>query len=974
MPDPSEIRQIGPYPVRRFHAEGGMSWVFEVEDTRFGARRALKLLKPEAAVGDEFQRFEQEARMLAQIDHPNLITIYDFGRDEETGCHYYTMNLIEGPPIAQLEAVSSEETCRYFLDALSALAQLHARGIVHRDIKPQNIFLSPDGRAILGDLGIARVEGASGLTRTGTAIGTPLYMSPEQARGRPVGPQSDVFSVGLSLYRVLTGKTVYDEAEDVDSTSGQDVLMYLGSLLRTRREFEFGFRSGVPAAVQDVVRRACRLEPENRYPDARAMYEALLEAQRAPSEAEPSRGVSARAVAVAAVFALLVAAGAWWTYQRWMQGQTEALRDSTAGLAERATALVDSLESSDMPPTVALLEEARRDLNLARTALDAGERRFQAGKLSVAREDLREASGHFQRVCARRDEGHLTARADEEVGAVAGRLDPLRAVGAPDLRPDRWQELQGLLAELRVELPQAGACTHAGSLQARLGEAARGTSLALQLEHELEAEWPKLAEAAGAAAAEEREQAAAAKLDDPAWAEALARGEVAMQAGKRAVGAGSFLEARGQFDGAREAFREALVITPAARAREQVRELEEQARKRGIEDLGGLSYVVSRADTLYTDGSWAESAQEYVAAIERFDVLFNDFEASRKARELEPKVIAAREAAVAEGAERSAEELMAKATGLVRAGREAYEGRRYAEAEAHYTEARNAFGRAAEHAKQAMAEAREVAQSANRSHEVALGAGGCAELGGAARAECERAEEALARGNAALEQKDAPTALASLRAAGEGFRGSAAAQEDYLARLPKPPQIRARTPAAREVRVHRNQAVKLAVDAIDPNEDPLRFTWTSGREALASTSESLELRPTESMKVMLRVDDGHGGRAEARWDIVVTNRKPTLRLTPATSEAALEPGQTLPFRADARDPDGDPVEVTWLLDGKPVASGETYSFNARRTGEHTLVARAEDSARATREVRRRLTVRAKPEPVSEPVRPQTPPV
>jgi eukaryotic-like serine/threonine-protein kinase len=308
---PEELRQIGPYPVRQFIAEGGMAWVFEVAEPRFHARRALKMLKPSAAGGEEFRRFESEARLLAAIDHPNLVTIFDFGKDESTGCYYYTMQFIDGPPLSQRGSLALAEAAPLFLDVLAGLAALHDAGIVHRDLKPANVLLTSDGRALLADLGIARVQEEASLTRTGMAIGTALYMSPEQARGKPVGPSSDVFSMGLSIYQVLTGQTVYDATGDVDSSSGQDVILYLGSLIHSGSELKLPFPSTIPPAVRSVIRRACRFDPTQRYRDAREMHNALLAALEAKPPALWPR------LAAGMVLAAVLAVGAWQGLRWW---------------------------------------------------------------------------------------------------------------------------------------------------------------------------------------------------------------------------------------------------------------------------------------------------------------------------------------------------------------------------------------------------------------------------------------------------------------------------------------------------------------------------------------------------------------------------------------------------------------------------------------------------------------------------------
>ena len=291
--DAAGLTQIGPYAVRRFIAEGGFAWVYEVSDPKFPLRRlALKMLKHEAARGDEFRRFESEARMVAGFDHPNLVTVFDFGRDEKLGCYYYTMNYVAGPTLSAMGRLSIEDAAPIVSAVLAGLTQLHNAHIVHRDIKPANILITTDGRAMLADLGIARDQlSDQRFTRRGSTIGTVRYMAPEQARGEGVVPASDVFSMGLMLYEVLTGNSVYDKtANDVD------ILFYIGAQFHAKAELEFSFPREVPRSIQNVIRKACRMARDERYATALEMREAL---QRALGELRPrtrsARGRSRRA-------------------------------------------------------------------------------------------------------------------------------------------------------------------------------------------------------------------------------------------------------------------------------------------------------------------------------------------------------------------------------------------------------------------------------------------------------------------------------------------------------------------------------------------------------------------------------------------------------------------------------------------------------------------------------------------------------
>ena len=307
--DPRELQQIGPYPVRRYVAEGGMAWVFEVADPRFPkARRALKMLKPEAAHGTELELFHQEEQRLAEVDHPNVITIFDEGRDSTTGCYYYTMSYIEGPSLSQFVEESGplepRKACEIIMGALAGLQQIHERNIVHRDIKPGNILVAPpDERAVVMDLGIARDAPDEDLTQHTTVIrGTPLYMSPEQSGGKRVNKASDIFSLGLTLYYCLTRQTVYHDTPGVDASNPQSIREYIGYLSVSSGEFEIHLPRGVPRAVEAVVRKACRRDPRARYLDAAEMRESLKAAVGAlmPMGSEPPTVQRVRSIAAGA--------------------------------------------------------------------------------------------------------------------------------------------------------------------------------------------------------------------------------------------------------------------------------------------------------------------------------------------------------------------------------------------------------------------------------------------------------------------------------------------------------------------------------------------------------------------------------------------------------------------------------------------------------------------------------------------------
>lgn len=265
LSDPAALKRIGRYSVRRFVSEGPFAWVFIVVDGRiegYDVERALKLLKPEAARGDVFARFRSEAGLLARFDHPNLVRIYDFDRDPDLDCFYYTMTYVEGPSLAQLieqsGPLSLSRAVEVMSDVLAGVSDLHAAGVVDRDIKPSNVMLrEADGRALLGDLGIARAGGTSRITQRGLAIGTARYMSPEQERGLEVTAASDIFAAGATLYEALTGRNVYAAIPGLDSESEYDILGYLNQTGRTGGEIEIDMAAlEVGEGVSAVIRRA----------------------------------------------------------------------------------------------------------------------------------------------------------------------------------------------------------------------------------------------------------------------------------------------------------------------------------------------------------------------------------------------------------------------------------------------------------------------------------------------------------------------------------------------------------------------------------------------------------------------------------------------------------------------------------------------------------------------------------------------
>src|SRR5438034_176055 len=212
MPTHTELpRRFGRYHILKKLGAGGMGVVYLAEDTRLSRRVALKVPHFSAADAPQvIERFYREARVAAGIDHPHICPVYDVG--EIDGILYLTMPFIEGTPLThQVDSdnpLPAAEAARLVRRLALAVAAMHEQGVIHRDLKPGNVLLRPSGEAVIMDFGLARsLSGTGRLTATGAVVGTPAYMSPEQIMGRQteLGPTTDVYSLGVILFELLTG-------------------------------------------------------------------------------------------------------------------------------------------------------------------------------------------------------------------------------------------------------------------------------------------------------------------------------------------------------------------------------------------------------------------------------------------------------------------------------------------------------------------------------------------------------------------------------------------------------------------------------------------------------------------------------------------------------------------------------------------------------------------------------------------------
>jgi eukaryotic-like serine/threonine-protein kinase len=278
--------------------EGGMATIWRALDEQLDREVAVKLLREQYGNDPGFTaRFKQEARAAGSLQHPNIVPVYDYGTDTD-GAQYIVMQLVEGDDLAALlrerTRLETDDAVRVAIGVASALEAAHRRGLVHRDVKPGNILITDDGEVKVTDFGIARAVAEASMTVTGTTLGSVHYFSPEQARGDEVTGASDVYSLGIVLYEMLTGRRPFEG----DSAAGV-ALKRLSEDPPPPESFV-----PVPSGLSAIVMRALQREPADRFPDAGSFAEALRAWQKDPAAAAAmaaAAGVAGAAAVAAAV-------------------------------------------------------------------------------------------------------------------------------------------------------------------------------------------------------------------------------------------------------------------------------------------------------------------------------------------------------------------------------------------------------------------------------------------------------------------------------------------------------------------------------------------------------------------------------------------------------------------------------------------------------------------------------------------------
>jgi serine/threonine protein kinase len=310
------------YEILEILGEGGMAFVYKARDTQLERFVAIKTLKPSYVNQNTFvERFRREAQTAANLNHPNIVQIFDWGIDEEP---YFVMEYIEGNTLTSIisknRTISLSDILFIGSQVSSGLHAAHMKGLVHRDIKPGNIMITPDGKVKVTDFGIVSLQNEeSDITKTGSILGTASYISPEQAQGKPVSIESDLYSLGTVLYELITGKPPF---------SGDSPIATATKHLTDKPEKLSTFRRDLPKGVENAVMKLLEKATYDRYRSAEDLRATLLQ-QRKNLQAEQTREnlvdltnpkIKLRFTLPALLISIALVAGTIWTLGRVFDG------------------------------------------------------------------------------------------------------------------------------------------------------------------------------------------------------------------------------------------------------------------------------------------------------------------------------------------------------------------------------------------------------------------------------------------------------------------------------------------------------------------------------------------------------------------------------------------------------------------------------------------------------------------------------
>ncbi len=293
MEQPSWINRTlsNRYAIEALLGQGGMSAVYKASDPNLKRTVAIKLIHPHMAADSKFiSRFEEEAAAVAKLRHPNIVQVFDFNTDE--GVYYMVLEFIPGETLQDRlrrlnkagRQLSIEEAIKFSINICDALNYAHKQGMIHRDVKPANIMLDVHGQAILMDFGIVKIIGGTSHTATGAVVGTARYLSPELIRNEVPDPRSDIYSLGITLFEMLSGEPPFnaDSAMSLMMMHLNDPVPDLGSI-----------RADIPASLENILRKSLEKDPARRYGSAAEMSadlkRVLAELERKKASSEPTQ-------------------------------------------------------------------------------------------------------------------------------------------------------------------------------------------------------------------------------------------------------------------------------------------------------------------------------------------------------------------------------------------------------------------------------------------------------------------------------------------------------------------------------------------------------------------------------------------------------------------------------------------------------------------------------------------------------------
>jgi serine/threonine protein kinase len=278
-------RTFGAYQLVDLLGQGGMAVVYRGFQPSLNRYVAIKVLRGELARDPEFvTRFQREALAAAKLSHPNIVHVYDAGLAD--GIYYIAMDYVDGGSLRDLldqGPLPTERAIGIAIQMANALDYAHQQSLIHRDVKPNNVLMTRDGRPLLTDFGIAKLLDSAGLTRTGTAIGTPEYMAPEQVQAQVTDARTDIYALGIVLYEMLTGQVPF---------RGQTPMVTLYKQVNEAAPPLRQLNIGVPEWLETVVGKAMAKRPGDRYQRASDLVQAL---RRPPAPSRPQTPQPARA-------------------------------------------------------------------------------------------------------------------------------------------------------------------------------------------------------------------------------------------------------------------------------------------------------------------------------------------------------------------------------------------------------------------------------------------------------------------------------------------------------------------------------------------------------------------------------------------------------------------------------------------------------------------------------------------------------